>query len=83
MTVTLPAVISEVNKVFLHILRLTNGEEVESSLDQGLDQTEEEKHCQEPSVGEIGHSDSPIATNPLSKLDIQLLRFLSFLFNQI
>ena len=65
MTVTFPAVISEVNKVFLHILRLTNGEKVESSLDEGLDQTEEEKHCQEPSVGKIGRSHSGIATNPL------------------
>ena len=80
---SLPAVISEVNEVFIHIVSLTHWEEVEAVLYQRLDQTEEEKHCQEPSVGEIGQSDSPIATNPLSKLDIQLLRFLSFLFSQI
>ena len=67
----LPAIISKVNEVFIDVLRLTHWEEVESILDQRLDQAEEEEHGQEPSVGKIGHRDSGIATNPLAVLEIK------------
>ena len=67
----LPAIISKVNEVFIDILRLAHWEEVESILDQRLDQTEEEQHGQEPSVGKIGHRHSGIATNPLVVSEIK------------
>ena len=75
----LPSIISEVDKIFINILRLLHTQKVEAVLKDWLDEAGGEEYCQKPSVEKIGNTHFGIATNPLKCRDLFLLTLIKLI----